>query len=421
MRFRVLAIASLITLAGCHLQTGAPSNAPSNVIATSGDGQVTITFDQEPGLTYWIFFQPGSSVVPAATGVPVIRGAISPRVVSNLANETQYAFIMNATKDDSAAGPSSQIVVATPRLAGAEWFPGAAVGTTQNLNGIASSGSRLVVVGDATTIFAGDFSYTSANPPVTAWTPATSLPAGFPAATNFSAVTFSGAFVALGAEGSILTSADGLTWTPPGSATNPVLSAGMNGIAFLAGVYVAVGNGGKIFTSSDLVTWTQAIVLGVVSDDLYSVSVLNGVFVATGANGRLLTSTSGSTWVVQNSNTPNALRGAAFRSTPTVLTVVVGDAGTIVTSTDGISWTATTLPGAPNLRSVTNGGALTSSQPAGARFLAVGQGGTVVFSDDASIWSSPSTPPGSADLARVIFTPGMYVAVGAAGANAIAK
>ena len=83
MRLRVLAIASLIMLAGCHWQTGAPG-APTGVVVNAGDGQVTVTWNQEPGLTYWIFFQPGSSVVPAATGVPVIRGAISPRIVANL-------------------------------------------------------------------------------------------------------------------------------------------------------------------------------------------------------------------------------------------------------------------------------------------------------------------------------------------------
>jgi photosystem II stability/assembly factor-like uncharacterized protein len=200
-------------------------------------------------------------------------------------------------------------------------------------------------------------------------------------------------------------------------AANPVPSVGMNSIAFGAGVYVAVGTGGSIFTSPNLVTWTQVPNSG---SDLHSVSFLNGGFVATGANGTLLTSPNGSTWTtVQNLTTTSTLRGAAFRSAPTALYVVVGDAGTIVTSTDGTNWAATALPSAPSLRSVTNGGAL------GTRFLAVGQGGAVVFSDDGSTWSPPSPPstplPGLPDLARVIFAPGMYVAVGAAGANEFSK
>ena len=403
MHLRVLAIASLIALAGCHLQGDPPGEAPSGVAVEPGDGRVTVTWNQEPGLTYWIFYQPGSSVVAAAPGVSIIFGAVSPHVVSNLANGTQYAFVMNATKDDSSAGPSSAVVVATPRLAGASWVSGTALGSTlQNLNGIAFSGTRLVAVGDSGTVFAGAYNYTSIDPPgVTAWTTPTSFPA---VTTNLTAVTHSGQFVALSTDGSILTSPDGLTWT---SATGSILSTGMNGIAFGAGVYVAVGDGGSIFTSTDLVTWTPAAFS--TANNLFNVSFLNGGFVATGAGGTLLTSTNGSSWTVQDSKTTNALRGAAFRSTPTAVYVVVGDAGTIVTSTDGTTWNPIAPPLSPNLSGVIFG----------SRFVAVGQGGAVAYSDDGTSWSLTSA--GSADLARVIFTPAMYVAVGAAGANAIAK
>src|SRR5713226_8158874 len=181
VHFRVLAIASLITLAGCHFQADPPSEAPSNVQVTAGDGQVVVTWDQQPELTYWIFYQPGSSVTPAAPGVPLVFGAISPRVVTGLVNATQYAFIMNATNNDSKAGPNSPIRAQTPRLAGNTWSSGTAL-TGANLNGIAFNGSRLVVVGDSATIFAGDYNYTSITPPgVTAWMPPTSVPASFTA------------------------------------------------------------------------------------------------------------------------------------------------------------------------------------------------------------------------------------------------
>ena len=413
MRFRVLTTASLLALAGCHLHSDPPGEAPSGVVVTPGEGLVTVNWDRDSELTYWIFYQPGSSVVPAAPGVPLIFDAVPPRVVAGLANDTQYAFIMNATRDDSKAGPSSPIVVKTPRLAGAEWASGTALGT--NLNGIAFNGSRLVVVGDSGTIFAGDYNYTSTDPlGVTAWMPATLLPVGFSATTNLSAVIFSGQqFVALGIDGSILTSTDGLTWT---LATGSIPSASMNGIAFGtvsgAGLYVAVDASGSIFTSSDLVNW-NLITPPITTRALYSVSFLNGRFMATGANGTLLTSADGSIWTAQTSNTTNALRGAAFRSAPTAVYVVVGDAGTIVTSTDGTAWNPIpiTPPLPQNLNSVVFG----------SRFIAVGQSGAVVFSDDGSTWSPPTTPPDRVDLARVVFTPAMYVAVGAAGANAFAK
>jgi len=408
---RILFFGSLISLAGCHFQTDPPGDAPTGVAVTPGDGRVTVSFDQQPDLTYWIFYQPGSSVVPTAPGVSIFRGAVSPQVVANLAsgfflNGTQYAFVMNATKDDSSAGPNSDIVVATPRLAGANWNIGAALGAVpQNLNGLAFGGTRLVAVGDSAAVFAGDYNYTSTTPPgVTEWLPPIAFPAGF--TSNLSAVTYSNQFVALGTDGSVLTSPDGLSWTLAAVA-NFVPSAGMNGFVFASPFYVAVGDGGKIFTSTNLSAWTQPDSNTV--NDLYGVSLLNGLLVATGANGALLTG-DGVTWTAQDSNTGNALRSAAFAAlTSGPLYVAVGDAGTIVTSPDGVNWTPISPPLSGNFTSVVFG----------SRFMAVGQGGTVAYSDDGLNWTE--TTAGTDDLSRVLFAPGMYVSVGAAGANVVSK
>jgi len=421
---RVIALASLVALTGCHRQAGAPSDAPSKFQVEPGDGRVTVSWDQQPGLTYWIFFQAGGTVTAAAPGVPLIFDAQSPRIVFPLANGTQYAFVMNATNQDSRAGPSTPVVLALPRLAGASWdISGSPLGgSVQNLNGVAygPATNRIVAVGNLApgtpptpTIFVGDFNYTNVSPPgVTAWTQATSIPNGVG---DLSAVIAAGSlFIALGTDGSILTSPDGNTWT----AATSVPSGGMNSIAFgiVSGavVYVAVGNSGKIFTSADnLVTWTTVSTTG---SDLYNVSFPNGSFVATGASGTLLTSTDASIWTPQISNTPNALRGATYgtgsAAGASANYVVVGDSGTIVTSTDLTTWNVIT-PAPPltqNLRAIRFG----------TRFVAVGQGGLVAYSDDAFNWLTTSSGSAS-DLAAVIFTPGMYLAVGATGANAVSK
>jgi len=411
--FRFFALASLILAAGCHFQSDAPGDAPTGVAVTPGDGLVTVSFDQQADLTYWIFYRAGGVVAPDSPGVSVFRDAISPQVLSRLVvgallNGTQYAFLMNATRSDSKAGPNSAIVVGTPRLAGVNWDVGAALGAVpQNLNGLAFSGSRLVAVGNAGTVFEGDYKYASATPPgVTAWLAPTTFPTGFTA--NLSAVTFSAQFVALASNGSILTSPDGLTWTLVQQKVNASLGTGMNSIAFGLGLYVAVGNGGSLFASGDLVTWTALD--SHTLNDLYSVSFTGG-FVATGANGTLVTSPQGGTWNVQNSGTPNALRGAAFGALTTgPRYVVVGDAGTIVTSPDGINWSPISPPLAASFTSVVFG----------SRFLAVGQGGAVAYSDDGVNWTE-TTASTNLDLSRVVFTPGMYVAVGVAGANAVSK
>ena len=432
---RVIALVSLVALAGCHRQADAPREAPTGLNVEEGDGQVTVSWDQQPGLTYWIFFQAGGTVTAAAPGVPLIFAAQSPRIVFPLTNATQYAFVMNATNHDSKAGPSTPVALAVPRPAGAKWTSGAALGA-QNLNGVAYAPTikKIVAVGNSApgtpptpTIFAGDFNYTSANPPgVTAWTPATSsVPIGF--ASDLSAVMFSGSqFIALGTDGSVLTSPDGNTWTsaasiPSGGAAGPRMNSIAFGTVSSATIYVAVGDGGNIFTSPDLVNWTTVSTTG---NDLYNVSFPNGTFVATGANGTLLTSPDASTWTLQNSTTPNALRGATYgtgsAAGASAQYVVVGDSGTIVTSTNLTDWSLITPPPLPqDLRAISFG----------TRFVAVGQevvvgqGGAVAYSDDAINWSLSSFPPGSPapDLAAIIFTPAMYLAVGASGANAVSK
>jgi len=453
VRLLILAFAALFALSACQ-KTSPPGEAPTGVTATAGDGLVVVSWDMLPDLTYWIFFQPGSTVDVATPNSFAIRRAFSPRPLGPLANGTQYAFVMNATHNDSAAGPNSLPVVATPRLAGNSWVSGTPLVTTPgtapgNLRGIAFNGTRFVTVGDATTtagvtsptIFAGDFNYpvgqfnfTTGDPQgVTQWMQPspTTLPLNF--TSNLASVIFTstGAFVALGADGSVILSGDGLTWTSTSIAAVP--ASGMNSLAFgfvggTIGTYVAVGNGGVIYVSDQSLTkWT--LVPSGTTNDLTSVSLVslqNGVFIVTGAGGTLLMSQNpndGNPFTSLNSNTTNTLRGVtggpSLPSSTGVLYVAVGDAGTIVTSPSvlnpTVDFTPATItpPIAQNLRGVTVGGS------AGTRFLAVGDAGAVAYSDDGVQWFSAAS--GSDNLAKVLYVGGLYMGVGDAGANAVAR
>jgi hypothetical protein len=430
VRLSILLAAALIALPGCQRKHDPPSDPPANVSVLPGDGVALLSWDPLPGLTYWIFYRPGTTVNAAEPGSIAVKNALEPRAVIGLLNDTQYAFVMNATDNDSAAGPSSPVVTTTTRLAGDTWVNGAPIGAVpQNMNALAFSGTRYVAVGDAGTILAGDFAYGSPSPNlgVTLWMQPVTLPTNF--TENLRSVIFNGSFVALGENGSVLTSADGVNWVanvPITVSGAPV--TGMNGIAFSGVGYVAVGNGGQLFTSTNLVAWVQGN--SNTTEDLTSVELLNGALFATGTNGTLLISPDGTTWNPQTTGLPagTTLRAVTFMPNappPSVRFVAVGDAGAVVTSTDVTNgqgtWTPTVLPGLQNLRSVTVGGAT------GFRFMAVGLGGVVVFGDSVinnvpvnSIqWSTPATQSPTGDLSSVLFFLGQYLAVGSAGANAV--
>jgi hypothetical protein len=465
LHFLIPAFALLLVLSGCSLKTDPPGEAPTGVAAVPGDGLVVISWDVLPDLTYWIFYQPGDSVDVATPNSTAIRRAVNPRAVTGLANSTQYAFAMNATHNDSAAGPNSTPVVAIPRLAGVDWVAGASLplnAAPSNLRNIVFGGGQFVTVGDATTngttttptVFAGVFNYSQGQfdptlpQGVNQWVPPTTPPGTFNK--NLSSLLFNGSWVALSPDdGSIISSADGVNWSQHLTAAqgNP-LASGMSaiGFAFAGGnvpVYVSVGTGGRIFVNpnGDLLTWQPATADNGTTSDLNSISQLNSNFWVTGAGGTLLANPSVfnsdgtlSTWFHVTSNTLNALRGIAFGpnlNSPTGnLFVAVGDAGTIVTCPGDIMTINGVNPGRtcavvdpatfdppfaalPNLRSVTVGGS------AGTRFLAVGEGGAVVFSDDGLAWKTASS--GTANLSKVVYNGGLYMAVGDAGANVVSR
>jgi len=60
-------------------------------------------------------------------------------------------------------------------------------------------------------------------------------------------------FVTVGDQGIILTSSDGIAWTPQNSGT----TAHLNGICFGQNCFVAVGVDGTILMSKDGSAWTQ--------------------------------------------------------------------------------------------------------------------------------------------------------------------
>ena len=129
-----------------------------------------------------------------------------------------------------------------------------------------------------------------------------------------------------------------------------------------------------------------------------------------GSSGTILTSLDGITWTAATSPTSQDLLGitkGALGSQP--LFVAVGKAGTILTSPDGKAWTASISGTTADLYGVARGTA--SGNPI---FAAVGNSGTILTSSDGTSWT-PRTSGVTASLRGVTNSGFIFIAVGDGG------
>jgi hypothetical protein len=161
-----------------------------------------------------------------------------------------------------------------------------------------------------------------------------------------------GIYIAVGAHGTLLTSPDGVNWTPRTSNTNTTQD--LYQVAFGPSThvtdgknrYVAVGNAGTIISSEDAATtWSQPHLSGTTEnlraicfgpDALFiptGTPEPNSQFIIVGAAGTVLFSTTGadpspSAW---SASTPQVSSNDLNSIVPTDVLIAVGTAGTIVT------------------------------------------------------------------------------------------
>lgn len=397
-----LATAAFALLAACGKQ-GSPADPPPDMRVTPGDSSVTVAWTAEPGVEYWIFYAPGPNVTTTnwtSIGGTVIPNATSPRIITGLLNDREYSFTMNARKDRGPGGQGAPTQVVVPRLAGANWRLNEPIGTARLASitaGTVANGFAVATVGAGGTIHSavGNEAFAARTNPV----------AGRDL--HGACYGFYG-FLAVGDNGTVLTSTDATTWSQQTSGTTARLAGCA---AALSGAYVGVGSGGTVILSTNgNTTWTTPG--SGVTADLNAVAHGNLRFVAVGAGGTIITSGDGSSWTAPASNTTNDLRGltsgvvAAADGTTSHLFIAVGNAGTVLTSPDGVAWTVRTPFTARNLLAVTYGG----------RFVAVGEGGVIFTSLDGIAWESRVSGT-SQDLTSVVRQLSGYTAVGNAGTN----
>ncbi len=157
----------------------------------------------------------------------------------------------------------------------------------------------------------------------------------------------------------------------PGS-TNPAIVDNMwlniNTVAYGNNLYLAAGANGQMYTSTDTITWTSRSI-GTI-EHITAVSYLNTIYVAGTIDGNIYTSTDGTTWTARTSNIQPGyqinnltyLNGKYYAAFSSHVAKNLRDLGSVYsplytafsnfkssdfvtggvqTSTDGITWTAT--------------------------------------------------------------------------------
>jgi len=196
--------------------------------------------------------------------------------------------------------------------------------TTNNLRGITFFQDRFVVVGEQDE--SGATVLTSADGAT--WSRSTAPGNLFGLAHNGKRL------IAVGDNGVVVTSIDGLTWTNVFSASrpNPVGNRDLNAVTWGGGRFVAVGREGRVIVSSNGLDWAST---SFSSPNLHGVAYGNGLYVAVARNGGMAYSTNATNWQSFRLYNADEFSDVAFGGGQFI---AVGEDGMMFTSTNGIDW-----------------------------------------------------------------------------------
>lgn len=396
LRTKLIAIVVSVMVCACGGGGSAAPPPSTGITVTPGNNQVTVTWQAEPGVEYWLLYAPGTSI---SIDNPPARHAwatniSSPYVIPGLANGVPYVFTMNGRKGGGPGGPGTPAVSVIPRMAGGVWTARSGFGNT-DVRGLAFgflsdlTNFAFAAVGKGGAIFASSDGATwrSINfPPKVDLNSVVAAPTGF---------------LAVGAGGSMYFSTDVDNWTAKDAKTTNTLNA----VANSGTQVVAVGDNGTIRTSTDGLTWNVATTVPT-TEHLYAVnySPLDGWYAA-GANGTMITSLDGDIWVAVNTGTKATLRAIGNQAVLGYTIVAAGDGGTLLTSNDGTTWTAQNLGSSFNLLAIS---------PSVSQFVVVGSSGAIFTSPDGVVWSRQESRT-SQTLQALLGTPSYYYALGQNG------
>ena len=189
-----------------------------------------------------------------------------------------------------------------------------------------------------------------------------------PATNNLRGIAYgNNRFVAVG-EGDILVSLEGLNWS-----RQPLSGDTLYSVTYHGGLFVAVGNNGRIQVSTNGLDWKS--VSSPIGTRLNSVTWGGGLFAAVGRYGNVVVSGSGTNWVRRHTG-GDYLQGVTYGNDRFV---AAGQSGFGLVSTNGLDWAVS--EGLMRLFDVED------VSFANGRFVAVGGNGQVASSSDGQFWT----------------------------------
>ncbi len=174
-------------------------------------------------------------------------------------------------------------------------------------------------------------------------------------------------------------------------------------------VYVGGSTGNAVIatSSSHLISTLASVYSGVVANILKGVAYSGTNYAAVGNAGQIVTSNNGTSWTSRGTITTVTLNKVIWAGTQYV---AVGDAvsgaGVIFTSPDGITWTSRVSGTPNNLHAIAWDGSL---------YVAVGEQGTIITSPNATTWTTRTSGIATTEsFFGVQFVPGLqkFVAFG---------
>jgi hypothetical protein len=223
-----------------------------------------------------------------------------------------------------------------------------------------------------------------------------------------------GKFVAVGGNGKMAYSSDGIEWTVV--ADSKFGTSNIKSIAWGNGIFVAGGNDGKMSYSPDGINWTAVADNKFTGYHIRSIAWGNGKFFAVGSGDlesvKMVYSEDGIYWAtVMDSNfyEINEIFDIEWGNNGSTVNkfVAVGDYGQVANSSNGITWTVVS----ENLLGPVN--RIFDIAWVNNKFFAVGDNGKMAYSSDGIEWTAVEDSKfGTSTITNIAWGNNKFVAVG---------